>query len=925
MKRTLSLVLSLLVIVAMLASCKPAEPTEPTVAPTVKPTEATVEPTAAPPSPAEPRVLHIQGSARTNPGEDEAWAEAIAAFEKEFNCKVEARFEGQWQEVPERLATARLANEPVDVTTGGAMLTNSTLARSGILMDLTELVEPFMDRFTPGSTDPYWIGGHLWAIPHSSVSTSCVYYNVDMFKALGLEEPKTYSDVVKTAEVINESGVMAWLHQGKAPWFWPMWFFETFAQTAKNESHARLGEMLTGVRPWTSQDVVDAFAAIGKFSEDGVLAPESADTDNEGMHAAFAQQKMAMFYGGTWELSKVRNIVKDFEVGVFEFPLVTDDANVISQHGGGADGCLGIPSFIDPENLDLAVQFLEFVTRPEWANTLLTPTKPFFASVKGVESVDDVLTEDLVDNVFPNTIRFLDWIWAVEINDAVKDGIAAVVAGVMTPEQAAQGVQDAFETLVTEKDYSFDWWTKWSAEDWARVTPPSIPEVVLGAEAQAPEPTAAPQVSSEPGSLSIMGCALTYDGQEEAWQEAMAAFGEEFNCVVDARFEGRWDAIADRIATARIAGEPVDILQGHGANVTNSTLARAGTLMDLTEIAEPLLDRFTPGSMDPYWIGGHLWSIPHTSWSTSTVYYNADIFKELGLEEPKTFDELVEIAKTIKEQKGIMAMLHQGKASYMWPMWFFETYAQTTKNQSHERLAEFLKGERKFTNAEEVAAFEAIAKFVEAGVLAPESADTDTQGMRAAFAQQQTAMYYGGTWEISSLRSMATDFEVGVFEFPLVTDDPNVVAQHGGGADSCLGIAAGTENVDLALQFLEFVTREEWADKLVSLTSPLYASQECVTLRDDPFKDDLFENHFPNTIRFLDWIWPVEINNAVIDGIVGVTSGMITAEQACQGVQDAYDTLVVEKDYSFEWWNSWDAEDWAQVTPDHVPQIVMGQ
>ncbi|MGC4105833.1 MAG: extracellular solute-binding protein [Thermomicrobiales bacterium] len=427
------------------------------------------------------RTLYIKGSTRTYPGEDQAWQEVVTAFGEEFGVNVDTRFSGTWDGFIQQLQTIRLAQEPVDVITSGANTINSIQARSGVLMDLTEIIKPFRDRFEDYSMNALIIGDHAWGIPMGGVESSAVFYNVDMFKKLGIEPPKTYADTVAIAKTLAEQGeVMPWIHQGKATVMWPMWFFETYAQTTKNKSIETLDLFLKGERKFTSPEEIEAFAAIGRFAQDGVLARESLDTDGDGMRAAFAQQRAAMMYGGTWEIANLRAVVTDFEIGIFEFPLVTDDPNVISQHGGGTSPAIALPSFVSEGNLDLAAQFLEYTSRPAVANKLIAPAAPIGASVKGVESIDDPLAEPLRKTFFPNTIRFLDWIWPIEVNDAVVDGISGVVAGSTTPEDAAAGVQSAFETLVAEKDYQYNWWESWTEDDWKKVTPETIPNVVLG-------------------------------------------------------------------------------------------------------------------------------------------------------------------------------------------------------------------------------------------------------------------------------------------------------------------------------------------------------------------------------------------------------------------------------------------------------------
>ncbi|HEX2981536.1 MAG TPA: extracellular solute-binding protein, partial [Anaerolineaceae bacterium] len=334
-------------------------------------------------------VLHILGGARTYPGEEDAWNQVFADFKAQYNCDVQARWQGEWSDAPQNLESARMAQEPVDITYNSATL-NTTMARSGVLMDMTELVKPYQDRFATGMLEKYTLGGKVWAIPVSDSSTSAFFYNATMFKELGLEEPKTYADLVNIAQVIKEQkNILPLIHQGKEPWYWPMWFFETYAQTTGNKSIEMIQQFLSGQRQFTSPEEIAALEDVARFYQDGIMTQESLDTDADSMRATFLQQKAAMFYGGTWELAPLREANPSFEIGVFEFPLMTDAAGVVSQHGGGPDNAWSIPSFIDPANLPMAAQFLEFITRQENATRIISTYSPMIPSIKGVPTVDD--------------------------------------------------------------------------------------------------------------------------------------------------------------------------------------------------------------------------------------------------------------------------------------------------------------------------------------------------------------------------------------------------------------------------------------------------------------------------------------------------------------------------------------------------------
>lgn len=421
--------------------------------------------------------LHILGGVRSYPGEEAAWNDVFAAFEKEYGCKVTARWQGEWSDVPQNLETARMASESVDIVYNSATL-NSTLARSGVLMDITELVKPYEDRFATGMLDKYTLGGHVWAIPVSDSSTSTFFYNATLFKELGLSEPKTYAELLQVAQTIkDQKDIQPLIHQGKAPWYWPMWFFETFAQTSGDNSVKYTDDFLSGTRKFTSPEEIAALNAIKQFYTDGLLTQDTMDTDSDAMRAAFLQQKAAMFYGGTWELAPLRAANPEFEIGIFQFPMVVDTAGVVAQHGGGPDNAWSMTSFIDPANIPMAAQFLEFLTRQENATRIISTYSPMIPSIKGVPVADDPLAEKFNTEFMPNTITYLDWLWPSEVNDAAMQVIPAVMSGAMTAEDGAQTVQDAYDTVVAEKEYSFNWWDKWTTDDWARVTPATLPAI----------------------------------------------------------------------------------------------------------------------------------------------------------------------------------------------------------------------------------------------------------------------------------------------------------------------------------------------------------------------------------------------------------------------------------------------------------------
>lgn len=403
----------------------------------------------------------------------QGWEQMIKNFEnKNEGVSVNLNLQGEWSEIPQYLAQARMAGQQVDfVRTSGGVI-RSTLAPAGALMDLTDVIEPYKDRFVEGTLDNYTIGGHLWGIPYGETTTSCVFYNKTMFNELGLEEPKTLEDLVKAANVIKaEKGIKnPWIHQGAIVDYWQMWFAETYGQTSGHKSIVKIEDWLSGNKDFADDETIAAFGKIREMFDKGILTTDSLDTDDTAMKALFAQQKSAMFYGGTWEYAPTLDIVEGaFEIGVFLWPSLGEGMS--AQACGAADDGVAIASNSNKENWDYVERFLEHMTNEESANLTITPIKPIIPVLKSVKPTDLPAASKLAGFV-PETVMFLDWMWPYEINNVLGNQIAGVASGHITPEKAANAMQEVYERLVKEEGYQYNWYDAWTEKEWEAVTPP---------------------------------------------------------------------------------------------------------------------------------------------------------------------------------------------------------------------------------------------------------------------------------------------------------------------------------------------------------------------------------------------------------------------------------------------------------------------
>lgn len=422
------------------------------------------------------KTISLISSQRNYDGLEDAWKAAADGFKEETGATVTLQFQGEFVDLIQTLQAAKMSGEKYDMSSIGSGNLHQSVAKSGIVMDITEIVEPLKDRFVGDSLSHHTIGGHVFGMPLGSVSTTGVFYNKTMFDELGLsiENGYTYEDLKEICQVIKEKkGITPIIHNGASWWWWPSWFFFTYAQESGNKSEAEIEKWLRGERSFVEDDVIAAFDDIQMFFKDGLISTDSLETDDEAMVANFLQKNAAMFFGSATTYVKFEGA--DFEIGYVTYPTIVEGA--IPQSSGGADEALNILTLGNPENLDVCAAFLEYMTRPEVAQNVFAPVENFGYSTVGVDGFKTEVSDAAFELFTDYTIMYLDWYWAAEHNDAVVAAIQGLTTGQYDGKSAAQYVQDAYDATVSQNDYLYDWWDTWTEDEWAAVAPSYIPVI----------------------------------------------------------------------------------------------------------------------------------------------------------------------------------------------------------------------------------------------------------------------------------------------------------------------------------------------------------------------------------------------------------------------------------------------------------------
>ncbi len=108
---------------------------------------------------------------------------------------------------------------------------------------------------------------------------------------------------------------------------------------------------------------------------------------------------------------------------------------------------------------------------------------------------------------------------------------------------------------------------------------------------------------------------------------------------------------ADALLPSTLAGTGPDVVMNVGSNVPIDFAIR-GAAVDLSEMPgfDEVCERFHPAALTPFSFDGSVYAIPETM-TFLMMFYRTDIFEELSLEVPRTWDEFNEVVWELQQQK----------------------------------------------------------------------------------------------------------------------------------------------------------------------------------------------------------------------------------------------------------------------------------
>lgn len=383
------------------------------------------------------------------------------------------------------------------------------------------------------------------------------------------------------------------------------------------------------------------------------------------------------------------------------------------------------------------------------------------------------------------------------------------------------------------------------------------------------------------------------NGEPQIWA-AVKAF-EEQNPNITVELTGQ--PVAEHLQRLQIAGQSdtlPDMFWIYDANARE--LNEAGKLLNIRPILEEggVLEYYPDTTVAGFSDGDVMYGQPSGALITG-LWYNKAILEENGLEVPVTFDDLLEVSRTLSAQ-GITT-ISNGSNQATFSVWSF------LRNLSNfgwdDKVEGLLDGSVSYNNADFAKLYEHIAELRDAGAFADNVATTNYDQIVARFTSGEAAFVDGGIWMAGPIQESPIAEYAGFWIGPEFSDGvgEQKIAMNVPAAPFAYSAKSAEDPNKLAAmeKWIVFWAGQEAAQIQVDFARAPSTTWE-VSLPDDQFVfQAALEAAFAEGNRAPsnqpDLMVPTSVATAMYDSIYGVILGQLTPDEAMNLVQAAIDAL----------------------------------
>jgi raffinose/stachyose/melibiose transport system substrate-binding protein len=302
-------------------------------------------------------------------------------------------------------------------------------------------------NFLQNSLDAFSNNGKLYGLPRNT-DFMVLYYNKDIFEKNNVKVPTTIDELIQVSKDLRAKGITPCSTNGKDKWSLSLLYQDLVVKEGGNQQ--LIYDAINGKKKFAEDPILKKAADDFKALMDAGFFQDSFTSADYGAgQNMFAQEKAAMYYMGSWDVSMATN--KDFSdsfkqhVDLVKFPVGKDGkaTDIVGWNGGGY--AVGANSQVKSE----AIKLLNYIMKPDnwtkngWEQGLVIPAQKYDMYLTGKENnLQTKLTE-----VIKSATSFSGFGWqdslTPDFTNNSQDISQQFAAGILTPDKFLQEADNA--------------------------------------------------------------------------------------------------------------------------------------------------------------------------------------------------------------------------------------------------------------------------------------------------------------------------------------------------------------------------------------------------------------------------------------------------------------------------------------------------
>lgn len=353
----------------------------------------------------------------------------------------------------EKLTIAMSSGECPDVYTnwtGGPLL---EYINAGYAQPITDKVKELGldEKIMPSALNQGTVNGEIYALPFFNIAIEGFFYNKDIFKQYGFEEPETLSELEAICDTLVENNITPFALANASKWTGSMYFMGLATRYGGLEP---FNNAYNGSGSFEDECFEYAGTKIQEWVKKGYF-PEGVNSlsfDDGQDKQLMYQETAAMMLQGSWQTSTFAADSEEFyaKIGWFPFPAIEgSSADTSIQIGTVGDifmtfNCTG-------EKLDAALEMASLYFEDEAIQ--LAVDSGYLPPVNNITDLvnDEVSKENLEAAMNASTIQlWYDQYLPPSVSTTHQDTCQEMFGLTITPQEADKKLQEAMQEYLKQ-------------------------------------------------------------------------------------------------------------------------------------------------------------------------------------------------------------------------------------------------------------------------------------------------------------------------------------------------------------------------------------------------------------------------------------------------------------------------------------------